>query len=302
MGRIAEALRKIERTVSRGAHIEADMPGEPRSETTTSTRFDQACQPHMLGSHLRHHTRRVDTRAPRPQPHLGKRPATELQPSRQHARQRPPRPDGMQWEPDPAFRFEYESILASIRGRVKLQDSVVVAIFSSSDQGRTSDLIVDLGRTLVGQGESRTLLVDADMLERRLTHLWQAEEQLGLAEAFRAPAAWARYLQFSENTPMPLLPAGSGFLQMSDPTEPLAAMIREWKQSFRWVLIDAGITTGWPAEALAVCADAVVLHSDFRVGPTQDFRAAVSRLREVGSRMVGSVLTGREWDQVHDVG
>ena len=205
--------------------------------------------------------------------------------------------DPMHWSSDPNFRYEYESILSAIRHTLRLQESVVVAFFSTSNHAHTSELIVDLAETLQHQGENRVLLVDADMSARRLTQSWKIDERPGLTEALDQPSRWRRFLCQGRKPFLPVMPAGSGFVRAVDLTESMAMLVREWKDTFRWVLVDAGLTKAWPADALAVCSDAVLLHSDMRQGRADRFRYAVSHLRSVGSRIVGSVFSGTDWEQ-----
>lgn len=191
------------------------------------------------------------------------------------------------------FRHEYEQIVAQLREFGSSRRSTIVSLLGVSESCSTAELTLDLAACLVRQGEQPILVVDGNFWDRRLSMLCNAADTTGFSDVL-AGWPWRNVLISPTSIDVALIPAGSGFVQRMDGLS-WGTLMDEWRDAFRWVLIDGGPSVAWLAEGLCKSCDQVILHSLLEQESGPELEVAVKRVRRLGGRLVGSIFTGRNW-------
>jgi len=193
------------------------------------------------------------------------------------------------------YRHEYQQIVAHMRDLCSSRRSAVVSILSTSESNTTAELTRDLALCLVRQGEQPILLVDANFWDRRLSLCCDAGSHHGLSDVI-AGWSWRNVVVPMSGLNLSLLPAGSGFVHRPDGLS-WSGLMDDWRDAFRWVLIDGGPSGMWLAEGLCKSSDEIILHSHLEEDESLELETAVRRIRRLGSRLVGGIFTDRDWRQ-----
>jgi capsular exopolysaccharide synthesis family protein len=207
------------------------------------------------------------------------------------------------WNLKPCLMAEsYRAVLASIlvSGTNKKRPQLILVTSPNPKEGK-STVISNLGIALT-EINGRVLLIDADMRNPRLHHVFDTPNTWGLSDLLqeRTPVFDYPNETLFRNTKIPglyLLPSGPGALSVSSLlySDRMNQLVDRLGQQFETILIDTAPMLQFPdARILAGWSDAVVLV--FRAGHTdrEAAAAAVQRFEEDGTTVLGSVLN--DWD------
>jgi len=164
---------------------------------------------------------------------------------------------------------------------------------ASPSEGKTS-LTAALGMSFAASG-SRVLLIDCDMVGRRLTHGFEAEDLSGLHEAL-AGGSLKDHVRKTATAGLWVLPAGRGDVLQAGTIAPRAMtrLLKEAREMFDVILIDSGPVLGSvEVSALAPLADGTVMVIARRQQRPMVERA-VRHLESVGAKLAGMVFNRAE--------
>jgi len=181
-----------------------------------------------------------------------------------------------------------------LRNVLQLRDGrgrnlVYTVTSATSGDGKTS-LTLALGMSFAVSGR-KTLLLDADLVGRGLTHELGLDGEVGLCQAVEDGASAGRVHETRAANLM-AMPAGS-----ADEFEPeklsqrnLSVVLERLREEFEVILIDTGPLLGsLEANLVAVLSDGVVLTVSRGRSPKL-VEASIERLRRLGARCAGLVF------------
>lgn len=167
---------------------------------------------------------------------------------------------------------------------------VVVMLSPNAGEGR-SLLAADLAIAIAQSGRP-TLLVDADLRRPQQHRLFRTHNRHGLSQAIQAGKR--PRLRVVRKVPhLSLLTAGP---VPADPLELLSSlcfklMIDDWRENFRFVLIDTAPVAGFSdGLVIANLARRVLVLSRAQHTPDRSLRAMLQRLSTTRSEVLGAVL------------
>ncbi|MDB5357460.1 MAG: hypothetical protein JWN24_3913 [Phycisphaerales bacterium] len=188
-----------------------------------------------------------------------------------------------------AAAHSIHQIRVSLRARWRDQGSAAYLITSAtSGEGKTS-LTVSLGLSCAASG-LRTLVIDGDLVGRKLTATLHAKEMEGLHEAILAGSI--RHRIRKADAGLFILPAGQGAPQhaCAMPSATIRSLLSEAREYFDVVLIDTGPILGsLEASVLAQEVDGVIF-TIARGQTRQMVEQAMKRLGSLGVTVIGCIF------------
>jgi Mrp family chromosome partitioning ATPase len=154
-----------------------------------------------------------------------------------------------------------------------------------------AETLAHLGLLLARHGQGDVLLVDANLTAKTLSGCFEAEERSGVSDVLDHGGAWGEHVVALETDGVHLLPAGLQVLSSADAgVEALPGLLGQWKDAYRFLLVDGGDARGWIACTLGrLCGAAYFL---VQLGSTdaEEAVAAVAQLQAFGVPLRGCVV------------
>lgn len=176
-------------------------------------------------------------------------------------------------------------------------NGAAVAITSPETNAGKTSVAVLLSKSL-GQLGKKVLLVDADLRQRTLSMLFDAEDRGGLLSVLSGESIDKPEIVRSREDEFDLMPAGIAASERD--VELLAngvfaAWLRRWKKKYDFVILDTppALSTA-DARILAGQADGTVMVLRASHSRRQDAIEAYACLGATGARLLGTILTGVE--------
>jgi capsular exopolysaccharide synthesis family protein len=171
---------------------------------------------------------------------------------------------------------------------------VVMVTSAVKGEGKTS-LAGHLALSL-GRGGRVTLLVDCDLRSPKTHRLFDVPLEPGLCEVLRGEAELTEAVQPTSANNVYVLPAGrcdAEALQILALDEVLHDVFNDLKQQYDFLVVDsAPILPVADSLSLSQHVDAVLFSILHEVSRVPDVRLAHERLRAIGARILGAVVTG----------
>lgn len=198
-----------------------------------------------------------------------------------------------------AYRAALTSILFC---EPRMRSRVMVFTSPSQSEGKsTTACNIALGLAEVGQ---RVLLIDADVRRPKLHNIFNVSNEVSLGELLKAQneddiadAAVSTLVRPTAYPGLHVLPTGSGWINAAGllHSPKLEILLRKFRAEFDVILIDTAPALNlFDARVVARLADAVILV--LRLGQTtkDSALAAIRRLSEDGTHVLGLILN--DWD------
>ena len=216
---------------------------------------------------------------------------------REIARDRGGRDDGHDIEPAAARNGgqeddDYRRLRATLLFAPAYSDVRTIAVTATRHGEGATRVAVGLARALAGEGETRVLLVEANLRTPAFARKLPVPKSPGLAE-FLAGEAPAPTL-ISQVRDWNLSVISGGFRPAVIDCEAIAAAIAEVMGQFDFVIIDLPPVNRYAdASILAPKVDGVILVVEADRTPVADAESAKKSLDRVGARIFGVVLNRR---------
>jgi capsular exopolysaccharide synthesis family protein len=187
-----------------------------------------------------------------------------------------------------AFQLLSANVMSALAGR---EFRAILVTNTSPGDGATT-IAVNLALT-VAQSGRRVILVDADVAQPSLQHLFGIRRHTGLTSLLANPQlAVAKLLAEGHFPGLWVLPAGSASSEASAlGSEHMQRILTELRELADVVVVDApGVPGPGGAAALATWVDGVVFVADARRTHASFVRTAATVLRGMGANVLGLVL------------
>jgi Mrp family chromosome partitioning ATPase len=196
---------------------------------------------------------------------------------------------------DPQLAAPYRRLAGSLAGQYPGEVPAVLLLTAPMAHLRIGETLMHLAALLAEPSPSedgaRVLVVDASLAEKSLSSRMQASGKPGLAEVLGRRKGWRDYVTTTARERVDFLPAGEGpVTSYKSIGSKLAPLLDEWKDAYRYVLLDAGAAAEPLTEPLAQACDATYLHVSLSDTDAAVARNTAERLRAAGARLRGCVV------------
>ncbi|MFO0935323.1 MAG: hypothetical protein U0798_02270 [Gemmataceae bacterium] len=142
-------------------------------------------------------------------------------------------------EPNHSISAEYRQVRDEIRHQHRAIGPKVFFFTSARPESGTTTVLLNFAITLAAEPESKVVILDADFDSPTIARKLAAADHHGLTDVLgnSVPLAWA--VQPTAIPRLHVVPTGTSELRPAAITD-LPRIITQLKQSFDWVLIDAG--------------------------------------------------------------
>jgi tyrosine-protein kinase Etk/Wzc len=165
-----------------------------------------------------------------------------------------------------------------------------VLLVGVGDESELADISVSLAAMLSREG--RVLLVDGDLRDQRLTKAWRHTATPGLAAVLDDDRSADVPVVPTTLSKLDFLPSGQPRRSVRrDDANLLGDTLRKFAVDYDTVLIDGGCLPALPTEMLAEVCDATCLVVQLGQTDTDDAKAVVRQIRELGGRVLGCIAT-----------
>jgi capsular exopolysaccharide synthesis family protein len=196
-------------------------------------------------------------------------------------------------KPLSSFAESFRHLRTSIqycRGAERVQ---IVALTSAfPDEGKTTTAIC-LGRAAALQG-AKVLVIDCDLRNRNIHHLFETETTLGLLQVLNGEATLEVAVAVDKASGAHFLPLAKGPRTPKDVFSSLAMdqLLASVRNQYDFVILDtAPLLPVADTRVLAPKADALILLAHWRRTPIHAIRSALKQLGGINAHMGGVVLT-----------
>ena len=192
----------------------------------------------------------------------------------------------------------YADLAGTIVSQLASHRSTVLLFTSPCDGDAEAGMLASLAAAVVGQTSGEVLVIDANLPATALTEYLGVEATAGLSDVLRGAAAWREVVCRSSVERLSLLPGstrrGADRRHAHPDHEPssFAPLIREWREVYDVVLIDAPSLAHEEASQLAGHCDGVYLAVRLGHTPRRAVDEAVRVVGDCGGRVLGSILIG----------
>lgn len=169
----------------------------------------------------------------------------------------------------------------------------VVAIVSTAPREGKSLTAVNLAAVLSARGEP-VLLVDGDLRRPQAEQMLRARRSPGLSDVLAGRAEATDAVQAVEGASLRLMASGTPTASPSDLLDAagVARVLAALRGQFRWIVLDTPPLGAAPdALALAAASDGAVVVVGAEMAHQAAAAGTLERLRDVGSRVLGVVLS-----------
>lgn len=192
----------------------------------------------------------------------------------------------------------YQRVLHAIQSRQGVKPGSAILFVSAAHGEGTSTVARELAALLVRDGKTRAVLVDANLRTPSQHTVFGVERAGGLTEVVTRGLALDEAVRNGNGTPVPFVTCGR---PAKHPTEVLAAsglrtVLEGLRARYDWVIVDGPPATVYSdAGILAPLVDGVVLVVEAEKTRWQVAEQATRALEESGARVLGAVLSRRQF-------
>jgi Mrp family chromosome partitioning ATPase len=194
---------------------------------------------------------------------------------------------------------QYRRLASNVKTQYPGDVAAVLLLTAPAAHLRLGETLMHLAALLADEAEggsaaddeARVLVVDACLSAKLLTERMQSAGKPGLAEVLGRRKDWHDYVAPTARARIDFLPAGEGMVtSYKSIGGKLAPLLEEWKQRYRYVLVDAGGADEPLTDPLAQACDATYLHVSLTDTAAAAARQAAQRLRTSGARLRGCLV------------
>lgn len=172
-----------------------------------------------------------------------------------------------------------------------------VVLFTGPTQGVGKSFVSSNFAYLLSQTAASVLLIDGDMRQGKLSHLWEEEDRPGLAEVLKGTAQLEDAIVRNEGSHLSILGAGNPY--PANPAELLSSpafrdMLTTLRERYDYVVIDSPPVLP-VSDAVSIAAqgcDLVLLVSRADYTGSRQVEEALQRLANVGAKVGGHIFNG----------
>jgi Mrp family chromosome partitioning ATPase len=191
---------------------------------------------------------------------------------------------------DDARQEQYRALAQRLRAECEPLGLRSVLLIGIGDESELADVAASLAAAL--SREARVLLVDGDLRDQRLTKAWRHTATPGLARALDEDRTAIIPVVPTTTAEFDFLPAGQPRRSIRrDDAKLLGDSLREFAVEYKTILIDGGCLPAMPTELLAEVSDATFVVIQLGQTETDDVKAVVRQVRELGGRVLGCIAT-----------
>lgn len=187
---------------------------------------------------------------------------------------------------------QYQSLANAVcpPGATRRRTSVVLLAPESREQ--TTSAIARLATVLAERGPARTLLVDGDTSQQRLSRGFQLDGKPGLCEILSGLSAGRDEIVRAASERLDILPCGTAGPIGKDAKDSLRNWLDRLRGDYRHVLVDGGSPEQPLGALLAQTCDAVYLVVEVNKTESAAARKAVALLRHLDASVLGCIVVG----------
>lgn len=187
---------------------------------------------------------------------------------------------------------EYRTLRDEIRQQLNEIGPKVLLFTAARPQSGTTTVLLNYAITLAAESaESRVVVIDADFELPRIAKKLGATDHHGLSDVLgnSVPLAWA--VQPTAVNRLQMIPAGTSEMKPAAITD-LPRILSQLKQSFQWILIDAGQWGKRPdRDGVSAAVDAVYAVSRSTDLERTEFAGLRDRIAHSGGTLRGYITT-----------
>ncbi len=185
----------------------------------------------------------------------------------------------------------YREVSQDIGSKVPHEIPASVMLVNLTDDRENVDHVVYLAACLADDEQGEILIIDADFSSQATSRKFELADSAGLSEILDQKTDWRQAVRRSSIDRLSVLPAGRQAVgNLSAAAAGFSVLIHDLRQTFRFILVDAGSTRGPVAGTLTRYCDMTYALLDPEQSDLDVAAQAVSRLRTLGGRLVGAIL------------
>jgi Mrp family chromosome partitioning ATPase len=198
--------------------------------------------------------------------------------------------------PEHPVSEQYRTMLAGLLAQLPAGRPQVLMATAARPELSSTDVLLNLAISLARQGKTRVVVVDANLRRPAVARRLGLPAAPGLQEVLAGTVSLQRAVQETEQPNLRALTGGEatihGHRHLAG--DALRWILRQLRQRFHWVLVDAPCWDGRPeVVALGSACDALYLMLSQAETQTPEAAALIQMIAEQGSPLRGCILVQR---------